>query len=241
MTTREYYEMQSRTHRSRLEGERLKYGFLFLLLSIAIAVGASQHGPWSWLLFYPAFSFGAVASTYFLGNPAVFGKRYDGRRSVLGRLLVLPYVMYGNAIWHVVRLVSREPAMNVLGDGFILSRRLLGYELPESVASVVDLTCEFTESKSTWKIESYLCYPILDGSGASRDEIRELAVAILEMPRPVLIHCAQGHGRTGLVAAAVLLVSGQAKTAADAIAIVQSARPGIELNRVQQSVVESIQ
>jgi protein-tyrosine phosphatase len=56
-----------------------------------------------------------------------------------------------------------------------------------------------------------------------------------------LIHCAQGHGRTGLVASAVLLVSGKAQTAADAIAMVQSVRPGVDLNREQRFVLERLQ
>lgn len=82
---------------------------------------------------------------------------------------------------------------------------------------------------------------MLDGSGVTADELRGLAPEIDDMPKPALIHCAQGHGRTGLVAAAVLLVSGEAKTAVDAIAMVKSVRPGVELNREQMSVLEKLQ
>jgi protein-tyrosine phosphatase len=139
-----------------------------------------------------------------------------------------------------VRLLSQEPKANPLRDDLVLSRRLLVHELPENIASVVDLTYEFTKPKDSWQFQAYTCYPMLDGSSATPDEIRELATEIIGMPKPVLIHCAQGHGRTGLVASAVLLVSGKAQTAADAIAMVQSVRPGIELNKVQRSVLEQI-
>ena len=219
----------------------MKYGFVFLLLALAMSVAAARGGPWGWLLFYPAFSFGVVSAAYLFAAPGVFGKRFDGGRSKLGTLLVLPYVLYVASVWHVVRLLSREPKSHLLGDDLVLSRRLLGHELPENVASVVDLTCEFTEPNDHWKIQSYTCYPMLDGSAATADQIRELAMEINDMPKPVLIHCAQGHGRTGLVAAAALLVSGKAQTAADAIALVQSARPGAELNREQRSVLEKLQ
>jgi hypothetical protein len=171
----------------------------------------------------------------------VFGKQFDGGRSRLGTLLVLPYALYVAAVWHLVRLLSREPKFNWLGEDLVLSRRLLGHELPENIASVVDLTCEFTEPNDRWKMQSYTCYPMLDGSGATPGELREIAVKINEMPKPVLIHCAQGHGRTGLVASAVLLVSGKAQTAADAIAMVQSVRPGVDLNREQRFVLERLQ
>lgn len=218
----------------------MKYGFLFLLLAIAIGVTAFRGGPWAWLLFYPAFSFGVVAAAYLFSAPGVFGKRFDGRRSRLGILLVLPYVLYVSVVWHVVRLLSHEPKTNALNDELVLSRRLLGYELPEGIASVVDLTCEFTEPKDRWSLQSYLCHPMLDGTGSTSNEIRELADEIIKMPKPVLIHCAQGHGRTGLVAAALLIVSGEAQTAADAIAMIQAVRPGVELNKAQRMILEQI-
>ena len=206
-----------------------------------MSVGATRGGPWTWLFFYPAFSFGVVSAAYIFSAPRFFGKCFDGGRSRLGTLLVLPYVLYVTAVWHVVRLLSKEPILNSLGDDLVLSRRLLGHELPENIASVVDLTCEFTEPNDHWKIQSYTCYPMLDGSAATADQLRELVMEINDMPKPVLIHCAQGHGRTGLVAAAVLLVSRRAQTAADAIAMVQSVRPGVELNREQRSVLERLQ
>ncbi|TWU18635.1 phosphatase domain-containing putative toxin [Allorhodopirellula heiligendammensis] len=216
----------------------MKYGFLFSLLTIAIGVATLRGGPWAWLLFYPAFSFGVVAAAYLFSGPGVFGKRFDGRRSRLGTLLVLPYVLYVMVVWHVVRLLSREPRANALNDELVLSPRLLGHELPEGIASVVDLTCEFTEPKERWSLQSYLCHPMLDGTGSTSNEIRELADEIIKMPKPVLIHCAQGHGRTGLVAATVLIVSGEAQTAADAIAMIQAVRPGVELNKAQRMILE---
>ncbi len=58
---------------------------------------------------------------------------------------------------------------------------------------------------------------------------------------PGVIHCAQGHGRTGLVAAAVLVVFRRAQTVSEAIAMVQTVRPGIELNTMQRSILEQVQ
>ncbi len=37
-----------------------------------MALAAARGGSWAWLLFYPAFSLGAVAAAYFLSAPAVF-------------------------------------------------------------------------------------------------------------------------------------------------------------------------
>ncbi|TWU62021.1 tyrosine-protein phosphatase [Crateriforma conspicua] len=219
----------------------MKYGLLFSFLAIAIAGVAVRTGSWSWLLLHPAFSFGLVGASYLLSKPEIFGKQPDGSRSTLALLLLLPYLAYVAIVWYVVRLVSRESKADALTDDLILSRRLLAKELPSEVASVVDLTCEFTEPIAKRPGVSYLCFPMLDGLGASSERLRTLAAEIIELPSPVLIHCAQGHGRTGLVAAAVLLVSGKARTAEEAIAMIQSVRPGVELNRMQRSLLEQIE
>ncbi|MEZ6090301.1 MAG: phosphatase [Pirellulaceae bacterium] len=174
----------------------MKYGLLFSFLAIAIAGVAVRTGSWSWLLLYPAISFGIVGASYLLSRPEIFGKHRDGSRSALASVLLLPYLVYVAIVWNVVRLVSRESKAVALTDDLILSRRLLANELPSKVASVVDLTCEFTEPIAKWPGVSYLCFPMLDGSGASPEQLRTLAAKIIELPSPVLIHCAQGLGRT---------------------------------------------
>ncbi|MEZ6101087.1 MAG: tyrosine-protein phosphatase [Pirellulaceae bacterium] len=172
--------------------------------------------------------------------PVYFGKQADGSRSKVAVLLLWPYLTYVAIVWHVVRLFSRESPTDTLTDKLILSRRLLARELPEDIASVVDLTCEFTEPIAQWPNVSYVCFPMLDGLGASPEQLRCLATKILNLPSPVLVHCAQGHGRTGLVAATVMLVSRKARTAEEAIVMIQSVRPGVELNRAQRSLLEKI-
>lgn len=90
--------------------------------------------------------------------------------------------------------------------------------------------CLSYEPNRKWKIQSYICSLMSDAGIARPDEIRELANNIITMPKPMLIHSAQGHGRTGLIASTVSLVSGNAQTAAEAIKMVQTIRPGVELN-----------
>ena len=218
----------------------MKYGFCFAFLAVALLLTAIQGGVGYIALVYPAISFAIVSIGYLGVGPMIFGKSPNGKRTWLSIVLLLPYMLLTLMTWHLIRLLSRESAINQLNPDFILSRRLLSSEMPQSVKSVVDLTCELSEPRNNRQMERYLCFPILDASSPTPGELKAFAKAILDLPKPVLIHCAQGHGRTGLVAAAVLIVSGRATNAYDAISIVQSARPGIELNQTQRCALESI-
>ncbi len=217
----------------------MKYGICFLALSGVLLFGALQRGGWYHAMVYPALSFAIVAIGYLGAGPRVFGKYSNGKRMWVASVLLQPYLLFTLATWHLVRMTSREPAVDRIDADLYLSRRLLTREVPETVNSVVDLTCEFTDP--TFECSNYFCFPMLDADCPSAEELHELAKRVLELPKPLLIHCAQGHGRTGLVAAAVLLASGKAATSAEAVALVKAVRPGIELNRVQRKSLDSIQ
>ena len=216
----------------------MTYGLSFLTVSVLMLVAAWQRGGWYYALIYPALSFAIVAFAYLGVGPWIFGKYSNGRRSWIATAVLLPYLLFTLAAWHLVRLASREPAVNRVDSDLYLSRRLSSGELPDDVKTVIDLTCEFTDPK--FSCDNYFCFPILDASCPNEEELNELANQILALPMPVLIHCAQGHGRTGLVASAVLLAAGKVSTSAEALAMVQAIRPGIELNESQRKTLDRL-
>lgn len=216
----------------------MKYGIYFLLLSVVMMITAVQHGSWYYALAYPAMSFAIVSIGYLGLGPRVFGKRSDGKRNLLATVLLLPYLIFTLVTWHLIRLLSRESAVDQVDPDLYLSRRLLSTEIPESVKSVVDLTCEFTDPK--FDRGNYICFPMLDASCPTAEELNEMVQTVLALPKPVLIHCAQGHGRTGLVASAVLLASGKVASPRAALAMVKAARPGVELNSAQRNALDSL-
>jgi protein-tyrosine phosphatase len=217
-------------------GDQMKYGIYFLVLAALMLSIAIQFGGWYWAMIYPASSFAIVAIGYLGVGPRVFGKDSSGKRSLVAKIFLFPYLVFTIATWHLVRLLSQESAVDMVDPNLFLSRRLLSDELPNGVKTVVDLTCEFTDP--TFACENYLCFPMLDASCPTADELKELAEQILAFPMPVLIHCAQGHGRTGLVACAVLLASGKASSPTEALALLKASRPGIELNAVQRKTLD---
>ena len=85
----------------------------------------------------------------------------------------------------------------------------------------------------------YRSFPILDAATPQGARLRELLQSLPDN-KPLYIHCAQGHGRTGLVAAAWLIFHGHATDVAAALAILQSVRPGIHLYGVQRKLLSEV-
>lgn len=149
--------------------------------------------------------------------------------------ILLPYLLYLWGVWHIIRLLSREPAHNTLVDGVLIGRRLLAAELPAGTQTVVDLTSEFPEPSALRSVSNYVAAPMLDASVLPPESLADLASQIATAETPLYIHCAQGHGRTGLVAALFLLAHGDADTPDTAIEMIQSSRPLVGLNGVQRA------
>ena len=101
----------------------MKYGVLFLTLSLLLAFYAFTTGGWFLLLAWPAISFGVIGLAYLTLGHRVFGKRTDGSMAFASVAILLPYLLYLWAVWHIIRLVSREPAYNTLTDGVLIGRR----------------------------------------------------------------------------------------------------------------------
>src|SRR5690606_25392616 len=109
----------------------------------------------------------------------------------------------------------------------------------DDIQHVVDLTCEFNEP-ARLRERSYFSCPMLDGSAASAGQLRSWAEQVARLQGNIYIHCAEGHGRTGLFATAGLLCRREAETAEDALRIVRLKRPRVRLGREQMVVLRAI-
>ena len=63
---------------------------------------------------------------------------------------------------------------------------------------------------------------------------------VLRAGEGVYIHCANGHGRTGTLAGAVLMLGGKAQTAKEAIEFIRRCRPGVSLSTHQMKALEEL-
>jgi len=215
------------------------YGFYFLTMAILLTVASVVYGDWFYLLLWPALSFGYVSLGYFGLGTRVFGKRANGTLAWAAVLFLLPFYLCVWSVWHVMRLISFESKVDRVHDNLLVSRRLLSHELPNDVATVIDLTCEFQEPRALRLASNYLSLPILDAGALEPVDLVATIKKIIVMEGPILIHCAQGHGRTGLIAALFLVADGSANSAAAALEMLQAKRPKLSVHPGQRAALEA--
>lgn len=217
----------------------MKYGVLFTLMAIFMLATAIVQGGWYLLLIWPAVAFFGVGLAYFLRKPSIYRKSADGVLPGDTCALFAPMLFLLQIVWHLVRLVSREPPHQQIHDRIIIGRRLLSHELPDEVDAVIDLTSEFTEPRAL-RQRGYHSFPILDADVPSDVELLAWLRKTDDVQGTLYIHCAQGHGRTALFTACLLLHRGVVATADEALGLVQSHRPLARLNRKQSQFLKEI-
>jgi len=215
----------------------MKYSITFLILGGLVSYLAISLGGWWHLLHWFSLCCFAQSAGYTGLGPRVFGKRPDGRIPTWSKIIHLPYLVYSKCIWQINRLLSRENPTDIVSDDLILGRRLRADELPAHVANYVDLTSEFEDPVQIRKTTNYVNLPILDAGVPSRDALHS-AIAQLK-PGTTFVHCAQGHGRTGLFALALLAYRHRIRSFDEGMHLLKSARTGVGLNKTQEKFIRN--
>lgn len=208
----------------------------FSLGQIAVAL---EYGGWTWLLTWPALASLGLSVAYFAHRPGALGKRLSGTIAVWAWPLFLPYFAFAWLLWRTHRIITREDAWNEVAPGLFLGRRAEPRELPD-VPVVVDLTAEFVAPPAIRQLSGYRCLPTLDATAPDDERFLMLVNALASTPR-LFIHCAQGHGRSATLAAALLIRRGLAASPGQAEEQLKKKRPAVALKRVQRALLERLQ
>eukprot|EP00882_Tetradesmus_deserticola_P019709 GHRQ01021239.1.p1 GENE.GHRQ01021239.1~~GHRQ01021239.1.p1 ORF type:complete len:277 (+),score=60.15 GHRQ01021239.1:556-1386(+) len=166
-------------------------------------------------------------------------KRSDGHISPVSRLLFWPYhAGLRGKLW-VQRRKSTEPLFDQVTEQLYIGGWPEQVEwLPEGQPSVLDVTCELPRTHHN----RYLNLPCWDTQAPNAAQIQhgvEWTIQELGEGRSCYVHCAHGHGRSATVLAAVLMATGKAKTAEEAVAVMRAVRPRVRLNKQQAAALTS--
>jgi protein-tyrosine phosphatase len=215
-----------------------KYVLVFALLGAYLTALGVGLGGFGWLLLWPGGSYLVLAAAYAGLGPGVCGKRPDGRLAWWAVALMLPYLLPNWLVWYLQRLPRRKAPCSEVLPGLWLGRRVYAKELPAGTSLVVDLTAEFPEPRGVVWGRSYVYVPTLDALAPPEDVLRELVRKVTGWQGTAYVHCALGHSRSALVAAAVLIARGLAADADHATAILRQVRPSVGLTQPQRRLLK---
>lgn len=226
------------------------YGVVFATLAAVAALVAVQADGWQLLPLRiaggaTALSFTLVAVAYFGAGPRLLFKRASGRRHLLAWLVHWPYFALTALSYCLSRVLARrEGAFVEVAPNVILGRRLTARESrraeTQGWVAVLDLAAELPEAQPLRDLANYRSLPVLDATAMHTAQLRDAVewVSRNASDGPVYVHCALGHGRSALVAAAYLIAAGLAPDAKAAVKRLRELRPGVRLQRSQRRVLE---
>jgi hypothetical protein len=167
------------------------------------------------------------------------GPFLKGERWPLLQPVLLPFRAVSVALYALARRLRSEEVVCEVMPGVYLGPRLFDRERArleaQNVTVVFDLTSELLTSRAysnpPFVREGHALLDRTFPSDADLDALVDRVLAHLREGRGVFIHCAFGRGRSALLACAVVLASGYASTADEALAKVKAARPAVSIRR----------
>lgn len=180
----------------------------------------------------------AASQTLAQHTTHLLGKRGNGSIHPINQVLFYPYFVGLRIKLAIQRLISSEPIYNEMK--IVPGCYLGGWPseealVPNAHPAILDVTCELPLKVKT---PAYKVIHVWDTHAPRLHQIDEGVQFIKEqlaLNRPVLIHCAHGHGRSATIFGALIIASGAAQNASEAEKLMKKYRPRVRLNSRQHA------
>ena len=220
------------------DARRRQLALRYAASAAGVAAIAVVVGGWALWLLWLTGSLLLVALIYAALDTSAFQKGGDGRMSFASAALLAPYLAgaWLNSRWWTRRAPRAGAITPQLWIGRLPAH---ARDLPAGVDALVDLCAELPCVAAT---RHYLHNPALDlvPLSAAQLTVSAQGIARLLAAGPVLVCCALGYSRSAAAVAAWLIISGEAASAADAIARIRLVRPNVVLSDAQRLALEQV-
>lgn len=227
------------------------YALVSILVALALLGHRVAHGGGTFhlalvvfLCLCAAFTAGCYAAKWSGGEPEGYLDGAGRGTRAMAALFLAPYSLIALVVLFVEHRLWNEDFANQAAPHLFVGRLPTPWDRHRVAAlgleAVLNMCLEFPDLMGVPLARHRI--PVLDGTAPSVARLRD-AVAWCQghraAGRSVLVHCAHGHGRSALVAAAVLLASGQASDPQQALEQLRAARPGVNVSPRQRAALEA--
>lgn len=183
----------------------------------------------------------AIASHPSVNLPLLLGKSSDGKFPMWSMIMFGPFLIFIRVFNILRRSYSKEPLYTEIYEGLYVGGWPSSFEhLPPGDVAIIDCTCELPRSFSLSK-NAYFCIATWDTRAPHPLQIENAvkwACRKRALKKPVLVHCAFGHGRSVCVLCAILVAFGIAGDWKSAENMIREKRPFISMNSLHRKNLE---
>ncbi len=212
----------------------MKYAIFFftLLLTILYFIFVLNSNM-KYLLIWFAINFLIFTIAYYFNKPSmILGKNRDGICNKFLMIINLPWILFTQIIFRMQVFCIKEDFANKIAHTNIwISRRPLENDNLDKFSLVIDLTAEFTRDLNA---KNYICIPNLDAHYLKNIEIIDKKFKNSN----ILVHCANGHGRSSIFVALLMLKWNYATNIKQALEMIKASRKFAVPNRNQISKIK---
>jgi len=189
---------------------------MFLIMCYFIFISNSNS---KYILIWFAINFLIFSIAYYLNKPSmILGKNINGDCKKLLMIINFPWLLFTQIIFRIQLFFIKEDFSNRINNTNIwISRRPLKDDNLDKFNLIIDLTAEFTKDLNA---KNYICFPNLDAHW-----LRNTGKIDKKLKKSnILVHCANGHGRSSIFIALLMVKWNYAINTKQALKIIKASR-----------------